>query len=508
MSESSNSQKLIEDVSKQTGQLVVAENKTGLESDTSQQVLTASEVCQEVGLSCRTIRNWINLGVIDIEERPAGSQKKRIYTSETVDQIKRVISLKELQYSLSEIKSLKDSLLSDECLADLELRLSFGGLGHQVYNWVQTDLVSSFEQGDAKTRPRLSEATVKEVAKIKSLRESQFSPDEIKRMIDDGLSYEAIEAISERVIKPADITKEFDVSDSSLRNWTALGLLKKADISKYGRSWYDLEALEICALILDLKQQGYQMRQIVDRFIDNSQLTKEYDPSQKLLRVGQISQLVIGLNKSILQEYVKKGLLQPSYIDDRGWRYYTEKDVALIRSLKYISDSGLRISEIKVMLDKGMTFEQMQDFIENHLKVDQVAEELNASPATVTKWARMGLLQTLRLSASINYLWYPKTGLSQAREVKRLMDLGIHSQEIKAALLEGRLQVLSEDTKDIVSLSQLAELFGVSSRQMGRIVRFHNLPHSQYSRHSRPLFNSLALVQLEEKLSLIKNKVY
>lgn len=65
-----------------------------------------------------------------------------------------------------------------------------------------------------------------------------------------------------------------------------------------------------------------------------------------------------------LRYYEKMGLIKP-YLDENGYRNYSEEDTNKIERIMFLRDISVPIEDIKDILDNKVTF---QDVLEKHIK--------------------------------------------------------------------------------------------------------------------------------------------
>jgi MerR family copper efflux transcriptional regulator len=68
--------------------------------------LRIGELAKQVNVANSTIRYWTKEGLIDVADKTASGYQ--LYSSETIERIKRIKELKAQRYTLSEIKDMLD----------------------------------------------------------------------------------------------------------------------------------------------------------------------------------------------------------------------------------------------------------------------------------------------------------------------------------------------------------------------------------------------------------------
>jgi DNA-binding transcriptional MerR regulator len=117
-----------------------------------------------------------------------------------------------------------------------------------------------------------------------------------------------------------------------------------------------------------------------------------------LLRIGEIAGF-FNVSVKAIRVYEKMGIIKPAKIDSKnGYRYYTADQVQQLDALLELKQLGFSLSEIKKLLEGGMTNENFMEAlvhkkstwqnviaaVENKIHaIDRITERLSTSePAT------------------------------------------------------------------------------------------------------------------------------
>ncbi len=89
--------------------------------------------------------------------------------------------------------------------------------------------------------------------------------------------------------------------------------------------------------------------------------------------IGEISKET-NVTTRTLRYYEEIGLLQPSYVADSGYRYYSKDDVITLQQITTFKQLGFKLSEIKEVLkeEKGISEEERwKNAIQNEIQTIQ-----------------------------------------------------------------------------------------------------------------------------------------
>ncbi|MFE5130933.1 MerR family transcriptional regulator, partial [Bacillus mobilis] len=89
--------------------------------------------------------------------------------------------------------------------------------------------------------------------------------------------------------------------------------------------------------------------------------------------IGEISKET-NVTTRTLRYYEEIGLLQPSYVADSGYRYYSKDDVITLQQITTFKKLGFKLSEIKEVLkeEKGISEEERwKNAIQNEIQTIQ-----------------------------------------------------------------------------------------------------------------------------------------
>lgn len=89
-------------------------------------------------------------------------------------------------------------------------------------------------------------------------------------------------------------------------------------------------------------------------------------------KIGDLSR-AFSISKSALRYYEEKGILSPEHLEGSDYRYYSDKQMHQMGSLKKLRNLGFSVDEIREFFN-GVSLERLQSDIENLLQ--QRAEEL------------------------------------------------------------------------------------------------------------------------------------
>lgn len=84
---------------------------------------------------------------------------------------------------------------------------------------------------------------------------------------------------------------------------------------------------------------------------------------EPLMKIGEIAAF-FNVSVKAMRVYEKMGILKPIKIDARtGYRYYSADQVKLLDALLELRNIGFSLSEIKILLERGMTNDQYMEVL-------------------------------------------------------------------------------------------------------------------------------------------------
>lgn len=118
------------------------------------------------------------------------------------------------------------------------------------------------------------------------------------------------------------------------------------------------------------------------------------------MRIGELAQKA-GVTPRTIRYYENLGLLQPSEREGKGFRYYTEVELAKLHKIDALQSLGLTLEEIGSIID--LFFEEptmlrgkrkLLEILQSHLKetdekleaLTQFRSELQANIARIQQW--------------------------------------------------------------------------------------------------------------------------
>ncbi|TSB47812.1 MerR family transcriptional regulator [Alkalicoccobacillus porphyridii] len=89
-----------------------------------------------------------------------------------------------------------------------------------------------------------------------------------------------------------------------------------------------------------------------------------------MIRIGELASK-IGVSKKTLYHYESLGILKPSLINDKGYRYYDEHAISKLQKILLLKSIGYTLKKIKVLFDSEVQTEENQTWI--HSLSEQVS---------------------------------------------------------------------------------------------------------------------------------------
>jgi len=103
---------------------------------------------------------------------------------------------------------------------------------------------------------------------------------------------------------------------------------------------------------------------------------------KKYFTIGEISK-IYNFSVHSIRHYHKKGVIEPSYIDEEtGYRYYSFERFQYFSRLKYLRSLGLSLDQIKNIFDSGSS-KELKNILDK-LKLDK-EKEINEISKTIKK---------------------------------------------------------------------------------------------------------------------------
>ena len=477
------------------------ENKSG-------ERISLEQLSKITELNRKTINRYVTIfELIDFEcDEHQQIHRDYDYTDEHIRDLINIKNLREFGYSIKEIQHLRKHDLVQETLENIEPRIAVKPKRFQrrdtYHNWVLQDIVASHHSSDEMQKPYHTLDAINSFMKIKDLRAAGLMIDEIKNMYKDDLSYEEILQIPKKNIRKKELAEMLDVSIGTIRTWTHLGLIEKSDVAQYGRHWYPLGAIEIGQKIKELRVKGLSLHKILG-VLHKESCHRKLEENEELFQTGVAAERS-NITSTILQLWFNNNLISSSFVDERGWRYYAEEDIEHIKYVKKISDLGFKPQEIKIFLKLDWSFKAIKQFRKQHVREQELVQETDINETLFSKWRKEGLLGYYDKFDMV-FVWYTQEQTNDARNIKQLLDQGFHSQVIKEAAQSNRLNLLIEESKDLLGFTEFIQLLDMEARAVQRMVEMDVIKLHKYSRYRRSIFDAQALEQAE-KIASLKNQ--
>ncbi len=81
---------------------------------------------------------------------------------------------------------------------------------------------------------------------------------------------------------------------------------------------------------------------------------------------------IVGLSKKSIRYYEENGLLTPKRNHENGYRIYTEEDIQILRTIKFLRELDVPIRDLKRLHDKTLT---LQDCMKERIKKIETEEK-------------------------------------------------------------------------------------------------------------------------------------
>ncbi|WP_087016492.1 MerR family transcriptional regulator [Thaumasiovibrio subtropicus] len=120
----------------------------------------------------------------------------------------------------------------------------------------------------------------------------------------------------------------------------------------------------------------------------------------KLYRIGEISKLY-GISVDSLRHYEKLGLLEPEYVKDNGYRYYSNRQIWKLNTIRSLRQLDIGLPEIQRYLT-NRTLEKNVDLIEFQLDAIAKKREALAKIEKQLMQSQQYILKTLSTRNEIN----------------------------------------------------------------------------------------------------------
>ncbi|AIC93172.1 MerR family transcriptional regulator [Shouchella lehensis] len=83
-----------------------------------------------------------------------------------------------------------------------------------------------------------------------------------------------------------------------------------------------------------------------------------------MIRIGELANK-IGVSKKTLYHYEGLGILKPSVINDKGYRYYNERAISRLQKILLLKSIGYTLKQIKILFDSEMHTDENQSWIDS-----------------------------------------------------------------------------------------------------------------------------------------------
>lgn len=134
-----------------------------------------------------------------------------------------------------------------------------------------------------------------------------------------------------------------------------------------------------------------------------------------LLRISQVAKQY-NISRPALIHYDNIGLLKPSYRNDKGYRFYNNRDLVKLEFIIALRESGLTIKEIIAHLESGVKESSVELLEKQQWAIDAKIEELRKTQKVLEE--RINLLkeyQGLEIYEGIKVEYYPELFISMER---------------------------------------------------------------------------------------------
>ncbi len=105
-----------------------------------------------------------------------------------------------------------------------------------------------------------------------------------------------------------------------------------------------------------------------------------------LITSGEFAEMC-NISRELLIHYDKIGLLKPQFVKENGYRYYSLKQLYLFDVIRFFSDTGMSMKEIKDYIDNRSTDRFLETIQEN---IDKMVERRDILTA------RIGMMEKMR----------------------------------------------------------------------------------------------------------------
>lgn len=138
---------------------------------------------------------------------------------------------------------------------------------------------------------------------------------------------------------------------------------------------------------------------------------------------------VVGLSRKSIRYYEEQGLLTPKRNKENDYRIYSEEDIKLLKTLKFLRELDVSINDIKKLQNNELTLancmteriEKIKDYENNYKKIKNICHEIYTNSETYHE------IDINKYNQEINIL--NKEGFTM-RNLK-----SDHSKKIKEAIL-------------------------------------------------------------------------
>lgn len=109
---------------------------------------------------------------------------------------------------------------------------------------------------------------------------------------------------------------------------------------------------------------------------------------EKLYQIGEVSRMG-GISQRTLRHYNKLKLLEPDFVDDNNYRYYSLQTMLKLPVIRYLRMLGFSLKEIAPMLRSKNLSQVMHSFEKRLDQYDQEARKLAEQREALDDWNRL-----------------------------------------------------------------------------------------------------------------------
>ncbi|WP_028264458.1 MerR family transcriptional regulator [Atopobium fossor] len=117
-------------------------------------------------------------------------------------------------------------------------------------------------------------------------------------------------------------------------------------------------------------------------------MSLDNDKKEKLYQIGEVSRMG-GISQRTLRHYNKLKLLEPDFVDDNNYRYYSLQTMLKLPVIRYLRMLGFSLKEIAPMLRSKNLSQVMRSFEKRLDKYDQEACKLAEQREALDDWNRL-----------------------------------------------------------------------------------------------------------------------